>query len=222
MPEALRKAILAAARPDFPLPSPARPDVVRLDPTRPRAPRRGPTRSGSIRQMIDAVRHPPLWARWTLTIATFAILIVVIAVVVRAINSDTNSTGSQRSEARAESEADQEGRIVITEDQKPHGAALTAGAQAKPALERAIAADVYKRTTDGQLTGPYESVRCRASGPARAGRQQFSCTVKSAHIEYPFAAVADERAHDLAWCKVDPPPEPGAPLEVPLSPRCRP
>ncbi len=171
--------------------------------------------------MIDAIRDQPLWARWLMTVAAFAILIAVIAVVVKAINSDTNSTGSQRSEAKAEAEADQEGRIVISEDQKPHGVALAAGALAKPALERAIAADVYKRTTDGQLTGPYESVHCHASGPPRAGRQPFSCNVKSAKIEYPFAAVADTRAHDLAWCKVDPPSEPGAPLEVPLSPRCR-
>ena len=184
------------------------------------APKDG-AQTGSIGGMLAAARHPPLWARWLLSLAAFAILIVAVAIAVRDINSNTNGAGSQRSEAKAESEADQEGKIVIAEDQAPHGATLPPGITVRTALEKAIAADVFKRTTDGQLTGPYESVRCRPSGPTRAGRQAFSCTVQSAHIEYPFAAVADERAHDLAWCKIDPPPEQGQPLEVPLSPRCR-
>jgi hypothetical protein len=176
----------------------------------------------SIGRLARSARHPPLWARWLATVAAFAILIAAIAIAVHDINSNTNGAGSQASEAKAEAQANEEARIVIAEDQKPHGAALPPGAQVKPALERAIAADVNKRTTDGQLTGPYESVRCHKTGAPKAGRQAFACTVKSAHVVYPFAAVADKRAQALAWCKIDPPPEPGQPLEVPLSPRCRP
>jgi hypothetical protein len=177
--------------------------------------------SSSIGQLIRDARHPPLWARWLLSIAAFAALIVVIAVVVHNLNSNTNNAGSEKSEAAAEAEADQEGRTVIAEDQTPHGTALRSGLPTISALEKAIAADVYERTTDGQLTGPYESVRCRTAGQPRAGRQPFSCTVRSAHISYPFVGVADVRTRELSWCKIDPPPEPGAPLEVPLSPRCR-
>lgn len=182
----------------------------------------GPVRDGgSIGRLLGAARHPPLWVRWLLSLAAFAILIAAIAIAIHAINANTNTPGSQRSEAAAEAEASREARIVIAEDQRPRGAALRSGTPAKPALERAIAHDAYRRTTDGQLTGPYESVRCRPTGSRHASRQAFACTVRSAHVEYPFAGVADMRTRELAWCKVDPPPEPGAPPEVPLSPRCR-
>lgn len=156
-----------------------------------------------------------------MSIAGFAILIVAIAIAVHAINANTSSPGSERSEAAAEEEANREGRIVIAEDQAPHGAPLAPGAPVRQALEKAIAADVHKRTTDGQLTGPYESVSCHTTGAPQAGRQGYACTVRSAKIEYPFKGVADERARTLAWCKVDPSPQPGAPLEVPLSPSCQ-
>lgn len=176
-----------------------------------------PTGRGS-----HTVLHPPLWARWLLAIAGFAVLIVVIAVVVRSVNH--GSSGGSASEPKAEAEANREGQIVVEQDQAPHTATLHTGAGATMAttvaLERAITADVHARIDDGQLTGPLQSVHCREAGSPRGGRQPFHCTVRSAGIEYPFLAVADPRSKTLTWCKFDPPPEPGV-GEVPVSARCR-
>jgi hypothetical protein len=175
------------------------------------------------RRLARTARHPPLWARWLLTIVGFAVLIVAVGVVVRSGGGGGGGgvSGSARSEAEAEAEADREGQIVIAQDQAPHVAPLAPGMSARVGLEHAIAADVRGRIGDGQLTGPLQSVRCQAAGPGHAGRRPYRCTVRSADITYPFLGVADERTVRLTWCKVDPPPVANEPPEVPVSPRCQ-
>jgi hypothetical protein len=161
--------------------------------------------------------RPPLWARWLVTVVVFAIVIVAVAIVARS----GGSVESQKSEAVAEAEANDEGRIAISQDEAPHAAALKPGLSALTALERAIAADVRSRIGHGELTGPFAGVSCQTAGSARAGRRPYTCTARSAGLNYPFEAVFSERSLTLTWCKVDPPAEPREPLEVPLSPRCR-
>jgi hypothetical protein len=163
------------------------------------------------------MRRPPLWAKWLITIAVFAIGVAAIVIAVH----DGAAGGSHQSEAAAVAEANRVGRVVAEEDQAPHTSALASGVPALAGLERAITRDVRARISHGELTGPLQSVRCRPGGPARAGRRPFDCTVHSAGIEYPFLAVLDERALELTWCKVDPSPLPGNPPEVPVSPRCQ-
>lgn len=163
------------------------------------------------------MRRPPLWAKWLITIAVFAVGIAAIVIAVH----DGAAGGSHQSEAAAVAEANREGRVVAEEDQAPHTAALPSGVPVLAGLERAIKGDVRARISHGEITGPLQSVRCRAGGPARAGRRPFSCTVSSAGIEYPFLAVLDERTLELTWCKVDSSPLPGNPPEVPVSPRCQ-
>lgn len=183
---------------------------------------RGPPapRERSQGRFAQASRRTPLWARWLITILAFAALIAVIAIVARS-GGKGNANGSSQSEAAAVAEANREGQIAIAQDQAPHTASLRPGVSSEAALERAITADVRSRIEHGALTGPLQSVSCRAAGSVRAGRQPFRCTVRSAGIAYPFLAVADAQALMLTWCKVDPPPEANAPLEVPVSPRCR-
>jgi hypothetical protein len=130
-------------------------------------------------------------------------------------------SGSAKSEAAAEEEAEHEGQIVVAQDQAPHVAPLRRGVAVQVGLERAITADVNGRIEHGALTGPLQSVHCQTSGPPQAGRRPLHCAVVSAGITYPFLAVLDERSRALTWCKVDPPPDPGAPQEVPVSPRCQ-
>lgn len=182
---------------------------------------RGAARGGSSRgplRGLRALRELPLWARWLLTILVFALAGAAIVIVVHDANT---SNSASRSEASAEAEADREGQIAIRQDEAPHVAPLGAGANARVALEHAIAADARGRIAHGQLTGPLRRVHCAAAGPAHAGRRPFSCTVQSAGIAYPYMAVADEASRRLTWCKVDPPPTPGAPPEVPVSASCR-
>ncbi len=180
---------------------------------------RGPSaaRDGSLRQFVLAARHPPLWARWLITILAFAVLVVAVAIVVRSAGS---GNGSSQSEAAAVAEANREGQIAIAQDEAPHAGPLRPGVSVEAALARAITDDVHGRIEHGELTGPLQGVRCRAKGPPVARRRPFSCTVLSAGIAYPFLAVADEQASQLTWCKLDLPAVADAPLEVPVSPRC--
>ncbi|HXN38460.1 MAG TPA: hypothetical protein VN892_10510 [Solirubrobacteraceae bacterium] len=174
----------------------------------------------SLRAFARTARHPPLWARWMMTIAVFALVIAAIAIIARSGGSESNGS-SPSEEALAVAEANSEGRTAIAEDEAPHSSRLPPGIAVQPALQSAIVADVRSRIRTGQLTGPLQSVSCRASGPAKADRLPYSCTVRSAGIAYLFVGVADERALELTWCKVDPPPAAKDPLEVPVSPRCR-
>jgi hypothetical protein len=159
-----------------------------------------------------------LWARWLLTIFTFAVLTLAFIVFVRAHSEGTSAP--TKSEREAEVEANREGNVVIEEDQAPHTASLRAGAPPLRALEGAIASDARGRVQAGNLTAPFQDVRCEARGTA-GPNQAFSCTVHAAGVAYPYLAVFDKRTRKLTWCKVDPPPVSGAP-EVPVSRRCRP
>lgn len=177
----------------------------------------GPTSHGPLTRVLLALRRTPLWARWLLTILAFVVLILVVRTVVH--NSE-GSSAPTRSEVAAEVEANREGNVVVEEDQAPHTTSLHSGVPTRVALERAIAADARNRIQTGELTGPFQSVRCEAPGSLHAERRAFHCAVHSAGIAYPFVAVLDEQTHQLTWCKIDPPPTGGAP-EVPVSPRCR-
>jgi len=172
-----------------------------------------------MRRAIDAMRSLPLAARWALTIAAYALAIVAAVIVVHDVNG--RGSTSSRAEAQAVVEANREGRIAIAQDEAPHTAALRGGEPAPLALQAAIGQDVRARIAQHELTGPLQSIGCAGAGPARDARKPYDCTVHSAGLAYPFVAVLDERARRLTWCKVDPPPTPGAPLEVPVSAACR-
>jgi len=168
--------------------------------------------------MSNPLRALPLWSRWLLTILVYACVVVAVLLLIHDLNSNSQAS---RSEAAAEAEANREGQIAIEEDEAPHTAPLRAHAGAQAALTGAVTADVQARIRHNQLTGPLQRVRCASAGGAVAGRRPFRCTVTSAGLQYTFLGVADQRDQQLTWCKVDPPPSANAPLEVPVSPRCR-
>ncbi len=177
-----------------------------------------------MRSRLHRFRSLPLRTRWLITFVGYALVIVAIVLVVRSVNGSAGSGGSSGSEAKAVEEANREGRIAIGEDEAPHSSGLASGVPAQVALEHAVGADVRERIAHGALTGPLQSVSCEVSEPAHpahAGELQLTCTVRSAGLSYPFVGVADARTRELTWCKVDPPPVANAPLEVPVSPRCR-
>lgn len=174
-------------------------------------------RDSSLERLALAARHPPLWARWLLTIFAFAVLTLAAVVFVHA-HSEGTSTPT-KSEREAEVEANREGNIVVEEDQAPHTARLGSGVATLTALERAISGDAHGRIRSGNLTGPFQSVHCEAKGAASTN-QAFRCTVHAAGVNYPYVAVFNEHTRQFTWCKIDPPPASGAP-EVPVSARCR-
>ncbi|HTW42685.1 MAG TPA: hypothetical protein VMD79_10260 [Solirubrobacteraceae bacterium] len=175
-----------------------------------------------MRSPLSWFRALPLRTRWLLTIVVYAAVIAAIVIVVRDDGGGSEgSGGSAHAEAAANAQANRVGRVAIAQDEAPHSARLAPGVPLRVALERAISADVRRRVVHGELTGPLQGVSCGAPAPAVAGRRQLSCTARSAGLNYPFVGVADERTEELTWCKIDPPAQPGAPLEVPVSPRCR-
>jgi hypothetical protein len=167
---------------------------------------------------VLSMRKPPMWMRWVLTILAFAVLIVAIIIAVHIVN---NTAASPASEQVAAIEADEQTKIVLEEDQAPHGARLTHGVPARIQLQRAIGADMRNRIRREGIPGPLQGVRCQAAGTRPTGRQAFRCTARADAIEYPFSAVIDQRTRALTWCKVDPPPEAGGPQEVPVPAVCR-
>ncbi len=174
-------------------------------------------RDSSLRRLALAARHPPLWARWLLTIFAFAA--ATLAVVVFVHDHSEGTSAPTKSEREAEVEANREGNVVIEEDQAPHTARLGAGVATLAALERAISDDAHGRVRSGNLTGPFQSVHCATKGAVGANRA-FRCTVHAASVAYSYLAVLNTRTRELTWCKVDPPPFSGAP-EVPLTARCK-
>jgi hypothetical protein len=174
-------------------------------------------RDSSLGRLALAARHPPLWARWLLTIFAFAVLTLAAVVFVHA-HSEGTSTPT-KSEREAEVEANREGNIVVEEDQAPHTARLGAGVATLTALEGSISHDARGRVRSGNLTGPFQSVHCEAKGTAGAN-QAFRCSVRAGGVAYPYLAVLNRHTRQLTWCKIDPPPASGAP-EVPVSARCR-
>lgn len=160
---------------------------------------------------------PPLWARWALAIVVAGAIVAGIVIAADRAGPE----GSSSSEAGAEAEVNRIADIAITEDEAPRFAGLAPGVAPARALERAIAANVRRRISDQQITGPLQGVACTASGAARAGRRPYRCAVRSAGISYPFLAVVDEPRRRLAWCKVDPPPNGSGGEEIPISASCR-
>lgn len=159
---------------------------------------------------------PPLWARW-------AVGALVGVAVIAAIVIATNRAGPEgvATEGSTEAEINRIADVSITEDESPHSAGLSADSAPAPALERAIASDVRQRIAANQLTGPLQGVSCTSSGAAGAGRNPYSCMVRSAGIAYPFLAVVDTSQHRLTWCKVDSAPNGESGPEIPISPRCK-
>jgi hypothetical protein len=170
----------------------------------------------SLGDLARTVRRPPLWARWLLTVLAFALLVLAIRILAtRSVSSTAESS------PKAEAEANRVGELVVANDEAPHGSRLHMGAPVGAALQSAIAGDVRGRIRHGELAGPLQSVHCAPAGQPRAGRRQFSCTVRSAGISYPFLAVADEHARTLTWCKRDPGPTSSGPPSAQVSSRCR-
>ena len=168
-----------------------------------------------MNSQLRTVRRLPLWARWALAIVVAMAVTAGIAIAI-----DRAGPPPSESEAGAEAEVTRAADIAIAEDEAPHLASLSPGSASASALEGAIARDIHRRIADGQLTGPLQSVACRAVGAGSAGREPYRCTVRSAGIAYPFLAVVDERRQRLAWCKVDRPPVVDGP-EIPISASCR-
>ena len=148
-------------------------------------------RDSSLGRLVLAARHPPLWARWLLTIFAFAVLILAAVVFVHDHSEGTSAP--TKSEREAEVEANREGNVVIEEDQAPHTARLGAGVATLIALERC---DLRRRARPDPVRKPHGAISERAlRSEGRCGANRaFRCTVRAAGVELPLPGGA-RRAH---------------------------
>jgi hypothetical protein len=141
----------------------------------------------------------------------------VIVGLIRFVQSSTANQITTENPAAAV-QANREGEILVAQDQTPHAARLSPRAAPGAALNRAIRADMAKLIAQAELDGPLQSSSCTPTGPSRAAKLGFRCSVQADGISYPFVGVVDARARMITYCKRDPPPVPSQ--NVPLSPRC--
>jgi hypothetical protein len=164
------------------------------------------SRSGSFTRL-------PLWSRWVLSVLVAVVLLVLVVRFVQTHNSDGTATQSGVALARA----NQEGEIVVEQDQAPHVAKLTAGVAPVSAIAHAVRADMNHEINQGFLNGPLQRATCKSLN-SHGGGLRFSCTVLAANVNYPFLGVVDVAARRITYCKRDPPPVPSE--NIPVSRRC--
>jgi hypothetical protein len=158
--------------------------------------------------------RPPLWARWACSLLVGAAVIVALVLYVDHHNGNSLAHIS----AKAAAQENQQARIVVGQDQRPHTAKLAAGALPRTVVTAAVRANIRHRLKQGTIEGQLESVGCRQSGREGA-KLGFHCTAVVSHSRYPYLAVADPAARQLVYCKRDLPPIPSE--NIPVSARCR-
>jgi hypothetical protein len=152
-----------------------------------------------------------MWARWVLSFAVAAALLVGLVVFVDA-NDNPNAPAPQNPSAVIR--ANREAETLVAQDQAPHAVAVPPGLDARAGVERAVRGDMTQRIRTGEIEGPLGDVRCVGAG----GRSAFSCTATVADVNYDYLGVADLGARSVTFCRRDPAPVPSQ--TVPVSRRC--
>jgi hypothetical protein len=162
------------------------------------------------------VRKPSLRVQWILSVSIAAVVVVVLVIVVDKGNQTANAPAPPINRA-AVTEENREARILVTQDQAPHLAALPAGSTAA-AVAGVVRAYMSGQIAHGVIDGPIEHSSCGAGEGSTPARLVFDCTVVAADVNYPFDAVVAPAAHQITYCKRDLPPAPS--MNIPVSARC--
>ena len=154
-----------------------------------------------------------MWAKWVLSLAVGAVLLVALVIYV-----DHHNTDSPPSEnLAAQTRANQEAGLVIERDQAPRVIKLRHGVTPAKGLTGAVRATMSGLITRGIIDGPLQKVRCTRHGGS-AGAPAFSCVATADDVNYDFLGVVHVPARRLTYCKRDEPPVPS--MNIPVSPRC--
>lgn len=179
------------------------------------APDPGRPRTGRTRAP-GAYLSLPLWQRYAVSVVVATGLLAGMVIWVSGHNTDS---GPPNSNPAATLPANREARILISQDQAPHSAALPPGLASGPALERVLHAHIAAEIRDGAIAGPLRAAVCHPI--SRSGsRIGYRCTIDSGSVNYPFLAAVDTAARRVTYCKRDPPPAPSE-QAVPVSSGCR-
>jgi hypothetical protein len=143
----------------------------------------------------------------------------IMIVIVQYVSSHNNDQTAGANNPAALAAANQEGAIIVRQDQTPHVARLRPGHRPAAALDGVVRAYVASLISRGIVDGPLKRSACIRLAPHR-GRTTlpFRCAVIAGGLGYPFLAVVDVRARKITYCKVDAPPVPSD--NIPVSRRC--
>ena len=126
-----------------------------------------PMRDSSLGRLVLAARHPPLWARWLLTILAFAVL--TLAVVVFVHNHSEGTSAPTKSEREAEVEANREGEH---RHRRRPGAAYCSARRRRGDAHRTGTCDLRRRAQPHPGRKPHGATSERAlRSEGRCGRQ---------------------------------------------------
>lgn len=154
-----------------------------------------------------------MWAKFAVSLGVGAILLVALIIFVNHNNTDSNQTLTPAEQAKVNREAE----LVVAADQAPHAVTLTAGESPRAGFVRTVRATMNGFINKGIIDGPLQRTQCRRHGGG-AGRLAFICVATANDQNYDFLGVVDTRAHQLTFCRREPPPVPTD--RIPVSPAC--
>ncbi len=154
-----------------------------------------------------------MWAKFALSLAVGAILLVALIIFVNNNNTDSNQTLTPSEQAKVNREAER----VVAADQAPRVVTLNGNHSPKAGIERTVHAAMAGLINKGVIDGPLQRTRCTRHGGG-AGRPAFSCVATANNVNYDYVGVVDVSARRLTYCKRDEPPVPSE--DIPVSPSC--
>jgi hypothetical protein len=154
-----------------------------------------------------------MWAKFAVSLAVGAVLLVALIIFVNNNNTDSNQTLTPSEQAKVNREAER----VVAADQAPRSIALKAGESPDAAFVRTIHSSMASLINDGVVDGPLQRVRCTPHGRA-AHRVGFTCVATANDVNYDYVGVVDVPVRQITYCKRDEPPVPSQ--NIPVSAAC--
>ncbi|HEX3690411.1 MAG TPA: hypothetical protein VHV28_11955 [Solirubrobacteraceae bacterium] len=154
-----------------------------------------------------------MWAKFAVSLGVGAILLVALIIFVNHNNTDSNATLTPSEQAKVNREAE----LVVAADQAPHLVTLTASESPRAGFVRTVRTTMTGMVNKGVIDGPLQRAHCTRRGGAK-GRPAFTCVATANDENYDFVGVVDLTAHQLTYCRREPPPVPTD--KIPVSPDC--
>ncbi len=163
-------------------------------------------------------RSLPLWLQWGLPFTLAAALVIALVVYVHHQTYDLPAVPSP-TKPSAIAALNQEGTIVVKQQQAPHTYRLGAGESPARGVRAAVVGYMQHQIAQGLMDGPITRSSCRAAGGS-TDRLVFRCQVTASRqvLIYPFDGVVDPATGVVTYCQRVQPPIPS--MNIPVSKRC--
>jgi hypothetical protein len=154
-----------------------------------------------------------MWAKFAVSLAVGAVLLVALIIFVNSNNTDSNQTLTPSEQTKVNQEAER----VVAADQAPRTVALKSGESPHAAFVRTIHSSMASLVNNGVVDGPLQRVRCTPHGRA-ANRVGFTCVATADDVNYDYVGMVDVSVRQITYCKRDEPPVPSQ--NIPVSAGC--